>query len=203
MRGLAGRRIRLLNTDIARRAAMNMMIAFAPFAAFAVVEHLAGALPGLCAAALVSALLLVRDVLSPRRGVKLLELGSLFLFSGLAVIAAATDAHWSRLGVRLRVDTGLCLIVLLSLAIRRPFTLAYTKAHAPEAAWSTPRFRRLNDVLTAGWALAFAALAGIDAAMLYTPTVPRWAGIAATAAALTWALRFSRRHIGRAKAQSA
>lgn len=181
---------------------MNMMLAFAPFAAFAVVEHLAGALPGLCAAALVSALLVARDALVPQRHVKLLELGSLFLFGGLALLAVAIDAHWTRLEVRLHVDTGLFLIVLLSLVLRQPFTLAYTRAHAPRSRWSSPQFLRLNNVLTAIWALAFAALAGVDAAMLHAPDAPRWAGIAATAAALAGALRLSRRYVARTQSLS-
>lgn len=182
---------------------MDMLLAFAPFAAFAVAEHLAGAQAGLWMGAAVSALLLARDLLTPGRHVKLLEIGSLCLFAGLAVVATLGDAHWSRMAVRLRVDAGLCVLVVLSLVLRRPFTLPYTKAHTPASAWSTPRFHRLNTMLTAGWAVAFAALAGIDAAMLYAPYAPRWIGIAATAAALVAAFRFSRWTIRRTSARLA
>ena len=110
---------------------MNMLLAFAPFIVFALFDRLLGVVPALSAAALVSALFLVRDWLAPGRTVKVLEIGTLLLFGGLALYAVATHTTWSLLGVRLRVDAGLLIVVLASMAIRQPFTLQYAKEQTP------------------------------------------------------------------------
>ncbi len=102
---------------------MGILLAFAPFLTFALVDRLLGADEGLVAAALVSAALLIRDRLTPGRSLKLLEIATFLLFVGLALYALAVKPDWSIMGVRLRVDIGLLLIVLLSMAIRHPFTL--------------------------------------------------------------------------------
>ena len=77
---------------------MNMLLAFAPFIVFALFDRLLGVVPALSAAALVSALFLVRDWLAPGRTVKVLEIGTLLLFGGLALYAVATHTTWSLLG---------------------------------------------------------------------------------------------------------
>ena len=54
------------------------------------------------------------------------------------------------MGVRLRVDGGLLLIVLISLAIRKPFTLQYAREHTPKERWNDPGFIRSNVIITVG-----------------------------------------------------
>jgi hypothetical protein len=56
----------------------------------------------------------------------------------------------------------------------------------------SPRFLRVNYVISAAWALAFAVLALADALMEYVPTVPRSAGIALTIVAILAAMKFTR-----------
>jgi hypothetical protein len=168
---------------------MNLLIAFSPFLLFAVLEHVAGVMAGLMAAAALAGLFVLRDVRSGH--VKLLEVGTLVLFAGLAALAAATGARWSVLQVRLFIDSGLLAIVLLSLLLGRPFTLPYARAQAPVEVWASPRFLRMNKVISAAWALAFAAVVAADAAMLMLPSMPLWAGIAVTLGALLAAWRFS------------
>jgi len=51
---------------------MGILLAFAPFIAFAIVDRLLGSAEGLCAGFAVSAMLLVRDWLGPDRAPKLL-----------------------------------------------------------------------------------------------------------------------------------
>lgn len=170
---------------------MSMLIAFAPFIVFAVLERLSSVVPALAAAALVSAIFLVRDALAPNRRVKLLEIGSLLLFGGLCAYAASTGVAWSVLGVRLRVDGGLLLIVLLSLALRQPFTLQYAKERVAPELWRTPRFVHVNTVLTGVWALAFALMVAADVVMLYLPSVPIGFGVAVTVIAIVAAFKFT------------
>src|ERR1700684_3471747 len=104
---------------------MGILLAFAPFVVFAAVNGIAGPLYGLVAGALVSAALVGRDYFVSRRAPKILEIGTLLLFSGLALYAALGGPTGSVIGVRLCVDAGLLLIVLVSMALGRPFTLQY------------------------------------------------------------------------------
>ena len=58
-------------------------------------------------------------------------------------------ATWSVVGVRALVDAGLLLIVLVSMAIGRPFTLQYAREQVAPEFWNSPEFVRTNYVITA------------------------------------------------------
>jgi hypothetical protein len=173
---------------------MNMLLAFAPFIAFVVIERTVGTSAGLLAGAVVSAILLACDVISRERQVKILEVGTFLLFAGLAVYAATLGATWSVAAVRLRVDGGLLLIVLASIALRQPFTLQYARERVSRELWSAPEFVRTNYAITLAWALAFAAMVAADVLMAYVPDVPPAAGIAITVIALYAAIKFTGRY---------
>ena len=170
---------------------MGILLAFAPFILFAIVDRLAGATAGLFAGAAVSASLLFRDWVTPGRTPKILEIGTVLLFGGLALYALTGTASWSILGVRLLVDAGLLLIVLFSIAIGQPFTVQYAREQVAREYWDQPAFIRTNTVITAVWALAFGVLVGADLVMLYAPTVPPRFGIIATILALVAAVKFT------------
>ncbi len=170
---------------------MAMLLAFAPFIAFAVLDRLAGGVAALIAGAVVAAILVARDLASKTRRPKLLEIGTLALFVGLALFAVIGGQSWSLFGVRLRVDLGLFLLVVLSLAIRRPFTLQYARETVAPELWKTEAFVRANYVITAVWALAFAALVGADALLVYAPNLSPRIGIIITIAALLGAFKFT------------
>jgi hypothetical protein len=121
---------------------MGIMLAFAPFIVFALVDHLVGTTEGLIAGAAVSAALLLRDWVMPGRSAKILEIGTAILFGGLAVYAVLGGPSWSIVGVRLRVDLGLLVIVLVSMALRRPFTLQYAREQVPAELWNSAQFMR-------------------------------------------------------------
>lgn len=170
---------------------MGILLAFAPFIAFAVIDRLLGGPEGLVAGTLVSATLLLRDWLAPGRSPKLLEVCTFLLFAGLALFAFAGGAAWSIIGVRLRVDAGLCVIVLATLAIGRPFTLRYARERVAPELWGTPGFLRTNRVISAVWALAFAIMVAADAVLLYLPEVSPRLGIWATIIALVGTIKFT------------
>ena len=169
---------------------MSMLLAFAPFIAFAVVDRAVGAREGLIAGAVVSLALVARE-LARGRSAKVLEVGSALLFSGLAAYTLAANPAWSVVGVRLCVDLGLLVIVLVSLASRRPFTVQYARERVPREQWGSPVFVRTNYVITTVWALAFAALVAADVVMLYAPGVPHQAGVATTILTLVGAFKFT------------
>jgi hypothetical protein len=170
---------------------MGTLLAFAPFIAFAVVDRVFGSAEGLSAGFIVSAVLLIRDWLSPKRAPKVLEIGTAILFGGLAAYALLANPAWSIVGVRLVVDTGLLLIVVISIAIRQPFTLQYAREQVPQEIWTSPEFVRTNYIITAVWALAFVALVVADLVLLYIPELPPRFGIIVTVLALVGAVKFT------------
>ena len=169
---------------------LGILLAFAPFLAFALIDRLSGPTEGLIAGAVVSAALLLRDLIQGRTA-KVLEIGTAILFGGLALYALLGRPSWSVIGVRLVVDAGLLLIVLASLALRRPFTLQYARERVAPELWGEPEFVRTNYVITAVWALAFAVMVVAELVLLYVPDIPRRAGIVAIVLALVGAVKFS------------
>lgn len=169
---------------------MGILLAFAPFIVFAVIDHFFGSAAGLGAGALASAVLLVRDFASGRSP-KILEIGTFVLFAGMALFVFLGGAQWSVIGVRLRVDAGLLAIVLVSMALRQPFTVQYAREQVDREVWSHPAFLRTNYVITGVWALAFLVMVVADLVMLYQPEVPLRVGILATVAALVGAVKFT------------
>ncbi len=170
---------------------MGILLAFVPFLVFAVVDRTLGITEGLVAGALASAVLLIRDRMTPGRSPKILEIGTFLLFGGLALYAVAARPDWSLIGVRLRVDAGLLLIVLASMALRQPFTLQYARERAAPEFWDSPRFLQTNYVITAAWALAFLVMVLADLVLLLMPELPPRYGIVATVIAIVGAVKFT------------
>ena len=170
---------------------MGTLLAFAPFIVFVLVDRSIGPTEGLIAGALVSAALLARDWVTPGRTLKILEIGTVLLFGALALYAVLGGPTWSIIGVRLCVDAGLLLIVLISIAVRRPFTLQYAREQAAPDFWENPDFVRTNYVITGVWALAFLIMVIADLVLLYMPEYPPRFGIIATVLALVAAIKFT------------
>jgi hypothetical protein len=170
---------------------MGILLAFAPFIAFALVDRIASPTAGLIAGALVSAVLLLRDLLTPGRAAKILEVGTVVLFGGLALYAVFGGAALSVIGVRLLVDSGLLLIVLGSIAVRQPFTLQYAREQIAPELWDNPKFIRTNYIITGVWALAFVVMVVAELALLYVPGLPRRVGVIAIVVALIGAVKFT------------
>jgi hypothetical protein len=94
------------------------------------------------------------------------------------------------MAVRLAVDAGLLAIVLVSLAIGRPF-LQYARERVAEQYWQTPLFLTINRAITFAWAAALATLVAAQAAVIFVPVVPWWLDIVLTISVLAAALRFT------------
>lgn len=174
---------------------MKILLAFSPFIAFIVIERLMGVPAGLMAGAAVSAVLILRDLLKGARQVKILEGGTFILFAGLTAYAyLAEGVPWTIAEVRLRVDGGLLLIVLASMALRRPFTMQYARESVASDQWTSPEFIRKNYVITAAWAAAFAVMVIADLILVYLPDLPHSVAIATTVLALFAAVKFTQRY---------
>lgn len=170
---------------------MNLLLAFAPFIVFVVAERLFGIPAGLGAGAVTAAVLLARDLLAPGRSPKLLEIGTFLLFGLLCLYAMFIDASWSIAAVRLRVDAGLLLIVLVSMALRQPFSLQYARDRVERSHWEDPAFLRVNYVISGAWAIAFGVLVLADVVMVGMPGLAHTGAVLATVAALAGAAWFT------------
>jgi hypothetical protein len=167
-----------------------MLLAFAPFIAFAVLNHFVAPTAALAVAALVSLGLIAREI-ALGRSIKILEAGTCILFGGLAVCAYVSNANWPIVGVKLAVDIGLFAIVLFSLLVGRPFTVQYAREQVPREFWESLEFVHTNRVITLVWLLAFAVLIVADLVLLYLPDVPHKIGVLLTIAALYGAFKFT------------
>jgi hypothetical protein len=177
-------------------AGVAIAFGFVPYLAFFLVARTVSNDAGLWAAAAVTVASAGRNYLRTR-SLKLLEIGNLVLFVGLAGFTTAVHFSWSVTALRLAVDLGLLLIALTSLAIGQPFTLQYARERAPESYWRSPVFLRVNRNLTAAWTAAFAVLVAAHAAVLVVPGFPLWLDVVATIAALGGALGFTTRYPAR------
>jgi hypothetical protein len=91
----------------------------------------------------------------------------------------------------LRVDAGLLLVVMFTMAIGRPFTLQYAREANPDVDWKHPAFIRTNYVITGAWALAFTIMVLADLLMVAAPEIPMRVGIIATVVAIVGAVKFT------------
>jgi hypothetical protein len=74
------------------------------------------------------------------------------LLGGLALYAALGSPTGSIVVVQLAVNAGLLLSVLVSIAIRKPFTLQYARGQVARENWNQARFIRTNYIITGAWA---------------------------------------------------
>jgi hypothetical protein len=170
---------------------MSILLSLSPFAVFFVLMRLHSPIAGLVGA-LAASLLLCARMRWRGEAVKILEVGSLALFGALTAYTWLAAPEWTVATVRLAVDAGLLAIVLVSLAIGRPFTLQYARERVPEPIWAMPLFLTTNRIISAVWAGAFAALVAADAAAEWLPAVPLWVDVVGSVAAFVAAVWFSR-----------
>jgi hypothetical protein len=170
---------------------MSVLLSLSPFVVFFVLMRWGSPLAGLVGALATSALLCL--VMRLRgRSAKILEIGSLVVFGLLTAFTVAAAPRWTVATVRLAVDAGLLGIVLVSLAIGRPFTIQYAREQVPEVFWASPIFTSVNRAITWAWAGAFAVMVAADVCGEWVPAIPIWVDVAASVAAFVGAVAFSR-----------
>jgi len=170
---------------------MASFLIIAPFGAFAILMMASSVAISLFAAAALSLGIVVGDVI--RGGsLKMLAAGSVLIFSALGCYITLVDGNWSAVAVRLAVDVGLLSIVLLSLAIRLPFTLQYAREMVDAETSKLPGFMKANYILTWAWAGAFVLMLVADMLIIYMPSLPLWIGFAVAFAARNSAVAFTK-----------
>jgi hypothetical protein len=88
----------------------------------------------------------------------------------LGLVASDSMLDWLQLWAGELSNIALAVFAIVTLLVRRPFTMAYAKDTTPREHWDSPPFKRINYVLSAVWACAFlvSAIAGAygDAVLL-------------------------------------
>jgi hypothetical protein len=179
---------------------VSVLLGLSPFIVFFVVMRGVSPTAGLAGALVTSALLVLRMRLR-RESLKILELGSLVLFGLLIAYTLVARPVWTVATVRLAVDAGLLAIVVISLAIGRPFTIQYAREQVAEQFWNTPQFLAVNRAISSVWGAAFAVMVLADLAAEYVPTIPLWADVSASVLAFVCAVTFTRWYPARVRAQ--
>lgn len=132
------------------------------------------------------------------RGIKvhLLEVFGVVFFATVALVGLiATDnvIRFLELWAGELTNISLAAFAWLTLLIRKPFTMAYAKDTTPQEYWTSPLFRRINDVITVAWASAFtfAAVAGFIGDFVLHDAGNFWTGWILQLAALFCAVSFT------------
>ena len=170
---------------------MMIFLILAPFGAFAALMLVTSAAVSLFASAAICLLVIANDILHGR-SIKMLGAGSAVLFAALGGYITLVDSSWGSSAVKLTIDAGMLAIALLSLAIRRPFTLQYAREMVDAETARLPGFMKANYIITGAWTAAFLLMLMANVLMIYLPGLPFWSGIAIAFAARNTALYFTK-----------
>jgi hypothetical protein len=169
---------------------MNLILGFAPFILFFLLSRLSADV-ALWAAFAAAFMVTIRDfVESP--SLRLLDVGNLTIFGGLALVRGFLLPGLSPAAVRFLAELALLVLLAGSIALRRPFSLQYARI-SPSDEWPRALFRRVNYMTSIVWLAAFAAMAFADAAAALLP-LPLTFVIATGALALGLAVLFTLRY---------
>jgi hypothetical protein len=170
---------------------MAIFLILAPYGAFATLMLVCSAAVSLFVSAAICLMVLLYDILRGR-SIKMLGAGSVILFAALGVYLTWVDAGMSGSAVKLTVDAGVLAIALMSLAIRRPFTLQYAREMVDAETATLPGFLKANYVITWAWSAAFLLMLVANGLMICAPGLPLWSGIAIGFAARNTAVYFTK-----------
>lgn len=180
---------------------MNLVVGFAPFILFALLSRLSADL-ALWIAFAVAFVVTTRDfVESP--SLRLLDAGSLALFCVLALVRGFLAPSLPLVAVRFIIEAALCLLLSVSLLLRRPFSIAYARLDPREADWEPNLFLKVNYIVSAVWVVAFLAMAAADGAITVDPNIQLYGSIAVSVAALAGAITFTLLYPARVAKRSA
>jgi hypothetical protein len=167
---------------------MILILGFAPFFLFFLVSRLSADL-ALWAAFAAAFAVTIRDFVQ-RPSLRLLDIGNLAVFGSLALMRGFVLPALTLAQVRLSAELALFLLLAVAMLAGRPFSLQYAQA-GPEQAWPPALFLRVNYLISSIWLIAFAAMAGADAALAFLPALPPYPALAVEAGALALAVTFT------------
>ena len=91
--------------------------------------------------------LIILDVWK-KYSIKILQLGTLIFFFITAVLYFFVNLDWLGRWISPLGSIALALIVLISLIMKKPFTLQYARETAPKEKWSSSQFMHVNYIIS-------------------------------------------------------
>lgn len=176
---------------------MLFFLIFLPFLMVSALSWVIPAAASLITAAVVAAVLLVRDRIAGR-SLKLITLSSAVLCSGLGALLLCRPSI-DTLTVRTALDAGLLIVVLGAFAFGFPFTLQYAREQAAPEVVRRPEFMRTNYVLSLAWIGALALMLAADIGALWFPSAPLWAAVVIAFAVRSVTVHFTKWYTHRAR----
>jgi hypothetical protein len=170
---------------------MTIFLILAPYGAFALLMLVTSATASVFAAAAICLMVIAFDV-ARGRSVKILGAGSVIVFAAVGCYLALVDPTLSASAVKLIVDVGVFAIALSSIAFRFPFTLQYAREMVDPETAGLPGFIRASYIITWAWTAALFAMMAANILMIYSPSLPLWAGLAIVFAARNSAAYFTK-----------
>jgi hypothetical protein len=170
---------------------MAIFLILAPYGVFATLMLVTSAALSLFASAAICLAVMAYDG-ARGRSIKMLGAGSAIVFLALGCFITLINSGMGPSQIKLSVDAGLLAIALISLAIRRPFTLQYAREMADAETAQLPGFVRANYVITAAWTFAFVLMATANLLLIYIPGLPLWSGLVIAFAARNTAIYFTK-----------
>jgi hypothetical protein len=171
---------------------MTIFLVLAPYGAFAVLMMLASAAVSLFATAAICLATIGLDYFVRGRSIKILAAGSVVTFAAIGCYVLLIDAGMSVSAVKFSVDAGVLLIILASIALRRPFTLQYALEEVDAKTAGFPGFIRANYIITWVWAASMLAMMLGNVTLIYLPGLPIWLSLLIAFAARNSAVYFTK-----------
>jgi hypothetical protein len=114
------------------------------------------------------------------------------VFAAVGGYVSLIDPNLSVSGVKFAIDTGIFLLTLTSIVIRRPFTLQYAREVVDAEIALLPGFIRANYIITWAWTGSMLLMMIGNIAMIYLPGLPLWSGLLIAFAARNSAVYFTK-----------
>lgn len=136
---------------------MKVFMGFLPWIVFWVLSGRSNFQVAAAASAVAVIFLNVREI--RKHVIKILDIGTLLFFVFLAVTAFTSEARWIDTHSTPLSNVALFLIALVSILIRKPFTLQYARDQIDPKFWDSSAFYSTNLIITWVWCISFAIIA--------------------------------------------
>ncbi len=170
---------------------MTIFLILAPYGAFALLMLVTSATVSLLTGAAICLAVMAFDMVRGR-SMKILGAGSVIVFAAVGGYVSLIDPNLSVSGVKFAIDTGIFLLTLTSIVIRRPFTLQYAREVVDAEIARLPGFIRANYIITWAWTGSMLLMMIGNIAMIYLPGLPLWSGLLIAFAARNSAVYFTK-----------
>jgi hypothetical protein len=171
---------------------MTIFLILAPYGAFAVLMMTTSAAVSLFATSAICLTVIAIDYFVRGRSIKILAAGSVVTFAAVGSYVTLIDSGLSVSAVKFSVDAGVLLVILGSIAIRRPFTLQYALEEVDAETAKFGGFMRANYIITWVWAASMLAMMIGNVTVIYIPGLPIWLSLLVAFAARNSAVYFTK-----------